>query len=334
MKHLIVILVSFFLFNACSNELELTAPWKNIPVIYGVLNEADRVQYIRVEKAFLDESTNALDLAKNVDSVYYSDISVQLERPSLNTTLTLERVDGVQEGLIREDGVFATDPNFLYKLDLEGVAPLQGGEKVRLLVSDSKDQLLASSETTIVESFDLVRGRPGDELNFSNYDRTIRLSWRPQESATIYDVQFVINYRENVDGSSTEFVDKSVTWTVASNLLKESVSTGTQATVEVNGEEFYAFLDGALESSNKIRQFVDLDFIVTAGGSELSEYIRIRQANTGLTSSQNTPIFSNIEGGLGLFSSTATTRKNEITLTPASLDSLVNGFYTRDLNFR
>ncbi|MEL6943471.1 MAG: hypothetical protein AAFO82_12445, partial [Bacteroidota bacterium] len=77
MKHLIVILVSFFLFNACSNELELTAPWKNIPVIYGVLNEADRVQYIRVEKAFLDESTNALDLAKNVDSVYYSDISVQ-----------------------------------------------------------------------------------------------------------------------------------------------------------------------------------------------------------------------------------------------------------------
>lgn len=333
MKHLIVIFVSFLLFNACSNELELTAPWKNIPVVYGVLNETDQIQYIRVEKAFLDESTSALELAKNTDSLYYADAIVQLERPSFNSTLTLERVDGVQEGLIREVGLFATDPNVLYKLDLEGTAPLEGGEKVNLLVLDAQDKILASSETTIVESFDLVRGRPGDELNFSNYERTTRISWRPTESAAIYDAQFIINYRENAEGSSTEFVDKSVVWTIANNFLKESSDNQAQITIEINGEDFYTFLDGALESSNKIRRFVDMDFVVTAGGSELSEYIRIRQANTGLTSSQDTPVFSNIEGGLGLFSSTATARKEGITLTPASLDSLFEGFYTRDLNF-
>lgn len=333
MKHLIVFFISFFLFNACSNELELTAPWKNVPIVYGVLNEADEVQYIRVEKAFLDASTSALELAKNTDSLYYTDALVQLERPSLNSTLTLERVDGVQEGLIREVGVFASEPNILYKLDLEGTAPLEGGEKVNLLVLDAKDQILASSETTIIENFDLVRGRPGEELNFSNYDRTIRLSWRPTESAAIYDAQFIINYRENEEGSSTEFVDKSVVWKVASNFLKESSNNNAQITIEIGGQDFYTFLDGALESSNKIRRFVDMDFVVTAGGSELAEYIRIRQANTGLTSSQDTPVFSNIEGGLGLFSSTAVARKDGIKLTPASLDSLFSGFYTRDLNF-
>jgi len=334
MKHLIVIFISLFLFNACSNDLELAAPWKNIPIIYGVLNEVDQVQYIRIEKAFLDEETNALELAKNADSLYYADALVQLERPSLNTTLTLERVDGAKEGIIREDGIFATDPNFLYKLDLEGTPPLEGGERVRLLVLESNDQLLASTETTIVESFELVRGRPGDEINFSNYDRITRISWRPTESAAIYDAQFIINYQENEEGSSTEFVDKSVTWVIASNFLKESSDNQAQITIDIKGEDFYAFLDGALENSNKIRKFVDMDFMVTAGGSELSEYIRIRQANTGLTSSQNTPIFSNIEGGLGLFSSTAVARKEGITLTPASLDSLFSGFYTRDLNFR
>ena len=177
------------------------------------------MQYIRVEKAFLDAATSALELAKNTDSLYYSDAIVQLERPSFNSTLTLERVDGVQEGLIREVGVFASEPNILYKLDLEGIAPLEGGEKVNLLVLDAKDQVLASSETTIIENFELIRGRPGEELNFSNYDRTTRLSWRPTESAAIYDAQFIINYRENEEGSSTEFVDKSVVWTVASNFL-------------------------------------------------------------------------------------------------------------------
>ncbi|MEM8528217.1 MAG: DUF4249 family protein, partial [Bacteroidota bacterium] len=315
MKHLIVILTSFFLLNACSNELELTAPWENIPVIYGVLNEADQVQYIRVEKAFLDGSTSALELAKSTDSIYYSDVLVQLERPSFNSTLTLERVDGVEEGLVRSDGIFATTPNILYKLDLEGIAPLEGGEQVTLLIIDNKDQMLASSETTIVESFDLIRGRPGDDLNFSNYERVVRFTWRPTENASIYDASLTINYKENVPGSSTEFEDKSLSWTIATNFLKESADNKTQIEIEVNGEDFYTFLDGALETDNRIRKFVDMDFTVTAGGRELAEYIRIRQANTGLTSSQNTPIFSNIENGLGLFSSTAMASKTGIKLT-------------------
>ena len=75
-------LVSFF---ACSNEFTLTEKWKDIPVVYGFLDQKDTAHYVRVEKAFLDPLTSALTIAKNFpDSLYYKDAAVYLERGSDN----------------------------------------------------------------------------------------------------------------------------------------------------------------------------------------------------------------------------------------------------------
>ena len=47
------------LFSSCSNELELNAPYKNIPVIYGVLSVKDTSHYIRIQKVFTNPSGDA-----------------------------------------------------------------------------------------------------------------------------------------------------------------------------------------------------------------------------------------------------------------------------------
>ena len=67
------------MFNSCSNDFDLVDTWKDIPIVYGLLNVNDSVQYIRVEKAFLDEETSALVIAQEPDSLYYGNISVELE---------------------------------------------------------------------------------------------------------------------------------------------------------------------------------------------------------------------------------------------------------------
>ncbi|MEM9885844.1 MAG: DUF4249 family protein [Bacteroidota bacterium] len=332
MKHLIVLFFSLITLVSCDNELNLTTEWENIPVVYGLLSPSDQIQYIRVEKAFLDPNTNAFELAQITDSIYYQDAIVQLERPSTNEVITLERVDASKEGLVRDEGVFVTDPNFLYRLDLTGSNNLGEGEEVRLTISDNQDQLLASSEIKIVEEFELLGTQPGDPVNFGDYDRPIRVGWRVEgEEASIYNVQIVINYEESAIDNANEFENKSVTWTVAKNLVRNNPD---RMSIELSGEEFYVFLGGALEPAPiQNRRLKDIDVLVTAGGRELAEFIRIRQANTGLTSSQVTPTFDNIEGGLGLLSSTFQASRKGIKLFPEALDSLSEGFYTNDLGF-
>lgn len=318
---------------SCSNELDLTTEWQDIPIVYGIIAAESTTNYVRVEKAFLDPETNALQLAQIPDSIYYQEVVVQIERPERNERITLERVDGKEEGIIREAGIFATDPNTLYKLELPRAEQLEGGEEINIIVSRGDEITPATATTTLLEPFTIVGGQPADLINWSEYDRTVRVSWRPEgEAASVFDVNFIINYEEATGGSS-EFASKSLEWKIAENLAREDMDA-QRLTIEVLGREFYAFLASELEADATIqRRFTDIDLEIIAGGTELLDYINIRQVNTGITSAQEIPTFTNIEGGLGLFTSRTTVSKLGLGITGPARDSLIEGSLTRDLNF-
>lgn len=333
MKKFILIALVFGLF-ACDNELDLTAEWKDIPIIHGMLSAQDEVHYIRIEKAFLDEEISALELAQNPDSIYYTDALVQIERPTFNSTITLERIDASKEGIPREEGIFANAPNVLYRFETPETEPLEGGESLRLSIRTSELAEEVTAETVVVGALELVDGQPGERINWE-YDRVSRFAWRPDPNAYIYDVRLLINYEETVEGSNSEFELKQVEWKLAENLVRTSFSENTRERIEILGEDFFRFLEGVLEpGETKIRRFVDMEFVVTAGGEELVEFIRIQQANTGITSSQVVPTFTNINGGIGLFTSRNRAFRKNIDISAVALDSLQNGIYTRQLNFR
>ena len=319
---------------ACNNDLELTTEWKDIPIIHGMLSVKDDVHYIRIEKAFLDNETSAFELAKNPDSVYYANALVQIERPKFNTVITLERVDASTEGIPREEGIFVNEPNYLYKFEVPETEPWEGGERISLSVQTGESSTTVGAETVIVGDIELVDGQPGDRINW-DYSRVSRFAWRPDPSAYIYDARLLINYEETIEGSNSEFEQKQVAWTLAENLVRTSFAENTREQLSIIGEDFYRFLEGAIEpSQTRIRRFVDMEFVVTAGGQELVEFIRIQQANTGITSSQVVPTYTNIDGGIGLFTSRNNVSREGIRIGAVALDSLKNGIYTRQLNFR
>ena len=41
--------------NSCSEDFQLTEPYKDIPVIYGLLNRADTAHYIRIHKTLVNK---------------------------------------------------------------------------------------------------------------------------------------------------------------------------------------------------------------------------------------------------------------------------------------
>ena len=56
------------LLSACSTEFDVTAPYKEIPVIFGILNKDEAVQYIKINKAYLNDEGSAIIAGSVPDS--------------------------------------------------------------------------------------------------------------------------------------------------------------------------------------------------------------------------------------------------------------------------
>ncbi len=67
--------------TSCKNELNINAPYKEVPTVYAVLCPQDNMQMIRVNKVFLGEG-DANQMAQVADSINYpaGELSITLER--------------------------------------------------------------------------------------------------------------------------------------------------------------------------------------------------------------------------------------------------------------
>ncbi|MFK7810799.1 MAG: hypothetical protein AB8F74_23530, partial [Saprospiraceae bacterium] len=155
MKRILLVLAVFsslFYWSSCSNDFELIADWKDIPVVYALLNTTDTAHYVRVEKAFLDPETSALVLAQRPDSIYYPNATVKLVRTSDNREFLLTKVDGNNEGLQREEGIFADSPNWLYKMKPSGVDTLAPDTEYQIIVKRDEDSEPVTGTTTTISN--------------------------------------------------------------------------------------------------------------------------------------------------------------------------------------
>jgi len=149
-KGIAAIFASLMLFSACDNDFDLVADKREIPVVYAIIDAVDTAQYFRVERAFIDESVSALDIAQNPDSLYYKDAVVTLTRLSTGEAWTMQEVDGNLEGYPRQDGIFATSPNILYKLRTEDIT-LEPLEEYKLTVDIGDDNPQIEATTTLID---------------------------------------------------------------------------------------------------------------------------------------------------------------------------------------
>ncbi|HLF62941.1 MAG TPA: DUF4249 family protein [Saprospiraceae bacterium] len=315
-----------FLFLACDNELNLTAPWKDIPVIYGVISPADTTHYVRIEKAFLDPAISALEIARIPDSLYYDELEAVFVNLATGQRIALLEVDGADEGYPRQDGVFAESPNILYKVTAAD-ANLIPGQRVRLEVTRSDQLPLVTAETNIVGRPTINRPQADDNLRFQT-NGFYRVLWAAASGAAFYDVILYVNYNEYNITDPSDVKSKVVGWKIG------GVITGTE--LEIPGIEFYKFVGASVEVNSDLRRvFKGIDLQVRAGGTELYEFQRVQLANTGITSAGgDIPQYTNLSEGVGIFSSSNRHIRLDLELHEESLDSLISGSFTKQLNFQ
>lgn len=322
-----VIVIFTLLLFSCSNDFDLTEPAKEIPVVYGLINAADTAQFVRVEKAFIDENIPGNELAMNPSNLYFEDIEVKLRHDATGTELNLIRVDGNDYGLQRASGAFAQAPNYIYRLATK-TNPLIAKDSYSLIIRKSDGSILSSATTRVLSNYvnsDVITPNPTALLSFG-YNTDFRISWSADENAVIHDIQLVLNYTE--ERPSTPITKKSVIWNMTRNYDRTTYIT--------KGRDFYEYLARTLPEEPFVNRYFDnFTLIITSGGKEIRDYISVGQANTGITSSGEIPVYSNLtNGGLGVFSSRSQFIRQNIGIAPASLDSLRNGSITKSLNFK
>lgn len=318
---------------SCSTDFDIEAEWKDIPIVYGFLSTQDTAHYIRVEKAFLEPGGNALEIAQLADSLYYDpSVTIALEKINTGERFLMDRVDGNLEGYTRIEGPFATAPNILYKIAKSAIN-LKSEDEVRLVIERGDNLEPVTAETTVIGDLELLENLPRDPVNFGAYNTELRLGWEVSPAARLFDLRFLLHYRESDPNQTSNLLPKTLEFILSRSIERENESI--RVSYFLRSGDFFQFLGSALPVlSAGFRVFDGIDIQVVGAGEEFLELTKIGQANLGITSANEVPIYTNLSEGRGIFSSKATSIREGLSLGPVSLDSLQNGVFTRDLGFQ
>ena len=312
----LVLLFTFFC--SCSTDVELYDDYKDIPVIYGLLDVNADTNYIKITKAFCSDNDHPIDanvIALIYDSSNYPgklDAFIEELKSSNNQpfqftgrrffldTLTIHN---------KKEGHFYSPHQKLY-YTTEHFNTNSEGNKYRYKLAVIKPEGdTATAETGIVNGNTAVLT---SRVNFkaAPSNETSQLMFRSTEEATLYEIGMQFNYWEIRPGHSR--VLKEVSWSYGTKRLTEYE--------KVEGfDDFYKLFYGvntlfnALEYAigndtvmdvnhpNVIRHIGDFIVYISAAGEDFNNYYQFTQAmQNGLSLSTE---YSNIDGGCGLFSS-------------------------------
>lgn len=345
MKKLLLWLPLFgILLASCSNEFDIAAPWKNIPVMYAMLSPKDTAHYVRVEKAFLDPDGSALVAAQQPDSIYYdpNSIDVYIQKVGAQQRYPLSRVDGVLEGITRDSGIFAESPNWLYKIKPAQFGGLEPGASYRITLEFKDGSSPVFAEAAIPKDF--IPTEPNPQLipvriGFSNQLPT-NIIWRTDVNGVLFNVNLRVRYREE-DANGNLVKRETLEWFVG-NTKREEAPVGAglyRAKIAASGQAFFRLLAEKIPPANigHFRYFENVEITIEGGGKEIEDYQITAQANAGITGAEIISTFTNLQpagAGFGIVTAKNTLVRTDIRMTTATVDSMNVDPLTKPLNFR
>jgi len=324
--------ISLLFCYSCSTDFDINAEKKEIAIVYGLLNQTDTAQYVKITKAFLGEN-NALEMATDpAYSSYGEDLEVtvtQIHNGSEAGTYTLDKV-WISD---KDTGIFYSPLQEVYRFI--PTTPLSPSDSFRLRIYNTYSGNVVTATTNLIHDFSITKpvynpdnpqlGLVGASLTYGTFEAT----WKSGKNGRIYEPLFRFHYRE-VNINTNDTTDKYVDWRL-STVKSEKLNGGEALSTNYNTEDFYKNIAAKVPvDANVVRLIGKVDFIISAGGDELSIYMDLNEPSTSII--QERPLYTNISNGLGIFSCRYT-KKYSYNLTAFSIQKLMNGEYTSNLGF-
>lgn len=360
---LLMMTAATFIFtqSSCSNEVEVVGIWKDIPVVYAVINNLDSVSYIRVERAYLPPNQSAYEVAKIPDSLYFdtTDVKVTLYYDFNGDTLLwpypLEWVNLADEGVVRDTGIFANDPAYAFKMlgNIERPLILKiDNRKTNNVfwartesVYSSLDEDFYTQPTVSVQPYYPLSWRTINSQNEEVY-ANLAVAMTGNGFASIYDYKVKFHYQEyQIDNNGNEVAGTRVNRSIVWKAISDYVPADPQLTKKtLSGEAFYRYIGSNLSDvtgTNLRRCAGDVEIYIDGGSESLRLYIEARQANEGFVGGlYPSEPYSNVEGGFGVFATGGRLERRDrlnyprmMELSALSIEHFKFSDYTKNLGF-
>ena len=181
-------LLSSILFSSCETDFNVNADWKEVTVVYGLLDQNEDKQYIRINKAFLGNE-NAYVMASVTDSINYNpnNLEVKIEKLSASGNV-LETKMLTDTIMFKEDGLFSVEENIIYVFDTDNF--LNKEKEYKLTITNLVSGDIISSQTKLIHNLSLMSAfnKPGRITNIGMYAvNSVTISFHRFFNRFIYD---------------------------------------------------------------------------------------------------------------------------------------------------
>ncbi|NQV03111.1 MAG: DUF4249 family protein [Bacteroidia bacterium] len=326
LRILLILLIPGFFLLSCKKELNLNADWKDVTIVYGVLNQLDSLHYIKITKAFLGPG-NALEYAQIPDSSnYHMKLNVTLEAWNGSNLVALYLFDTTTI-TDKDTGIFYFPNQLLYIND----SHLNPDYDYKLVIVNPGTQAVITSQTELVRSFHVEKPFAFQSITFDP-GKNSKTEWTSAAGGKRYQVKVRFFYQETSVVDPSQTVEKYVDWLIVPSKLSKSDEGGEMLESSYANDAFYALLNANLDVNPDIfRVARRLQYYYIVAANDLNTYIEVTQPSNSIV--QEKPSFTNIENGIGLFSSMFVQVIDSIELSPRTKAEIKNNPLTSDLGF-
>ena len=318
-------LLSSILFSSCETDFNVNADWKEVTVVYGLLDQSQEKQYIRINKAFLGNE-NAYVMASVADSINYNpnNLEVKIEKLSASGNVLATKIltDTI---MFKEDGLFSVEENIIYVFDTDNF--LNEEKEYKLTITNKNSGNIISSQTKLIHNLSLMSAFNNSAYKMGFYSQTgdfsnTTIEWTHSKNAAIYQMTLFVSY--------TEYGADTIVKTVQKVYPIIEYDGNPNMSQQITGEEFFNLLAYNIPSSTTVnRRINNLDVLFSVGTADLNTYINLNEPPTGIV--QERDLFTNIDGGIGLFTARYNKMQENIFLTTTTKEAIAT--HLDSLNF-
>jgi hypothetical protein len=312
---------------SCDKTLKVNADWKDVTVVYGLLDQTQDTTFIKITKAFLGEG-DALQFAKIPDSsTYPNNLDVILKEYNGTTLLQDYKCDTItihnkQEG----DSVFYYPNQFMYYSKLK----LNENFTYKLYIKNKTTGKEITAQTNLLHDFEVIR--PQVTASFP-IGKSFEVKWNPSKNGKRYQLVIRFFYLESLKSNVDSLYMRSIDWLVFNNIKPVDISSTQPFDLFFPGDAFYSVVGSKIDSNALVdhRVAYQCSFIFTVAAPELNTYMEVTEPSLSLI--QERPGYTNITNGIGLFSARFMNSVDSLSVSQMTKDELKVNAHTKNLGF-
>jgi len=308
---------------SCENEVELNTEFEEKTVVFGFLNQNADTQFVKINKTFLDGDQSAIDLAQDPERLFYDSLEVSLIETETENVIPLKKINRP-----KEPGIFTDERNEAY-FTTERIFP-NTAYRLRIKKPDSS---LTFGETVSMDTIFIEKPRlsirQANSVIFFNRDLRFNpyiFEFRTGKNIAEFQAIGIFRYTEILRNGDSVVREIEIPINRFTNPGLESNQTFE---FRFEGKRFFDIIEKEVPAeTNPTKKIVEFEnnfeILIYAADEDLKFFRDLNGPIEGLN--QVRPEFTNIENGIGLFSSRLTVREF------SQLDDNTRNFLVQEFN--